>query len=392
MPHSMLCLVCGPLGGADVIQNILLFLPLGTGLGMMRVSGPRGMALIAATTVSVELLQATVLGGRFASLGDILANSAGGALGLWVGRRNGVWAFPAERTRRLLARASTAVMLLLLVATTASLRRVVPSGTLTFWIAPREVHGQRFEGSVSSPVLDGQPIAQGPVPSALATDFAQNGGLLSMSVVSGLWVEYESSIAVIIDPRWRGMVRVSQDGSDAVLSVYVAGNRAGLRGPRLVLPAAIPVTDDDPIQIDADVTLRRVALTVRDGDRISTRALTLGPSTAWLFLYPFGYATDVIVAAVSLAWLAVLMIPAGYWSGVSAVRTEDGGGRLRRAVVSPHDLATNLLYIAGFSISGLGIVPWMLGFAPASPVHWLAPLGGFALGMIAGRIASRLAA
>lgn len=391
MPHSMLCLVCGPVGGADVLQNILLFLPLGVGLGMMRMPGARGMALILVTTGTVELLQATVLGGRFASLGDIVANSAGGALGLWTGWHDSHWAFPAPRTRRSLARASLAVMLLLLIVATASIRRIVPSGPLTLRIAPTEAHGRRFEGCVSASSLGAQPIAPGRVPPAIEQDFRQKGGTLSMSVISGLWVEYESSIAVILDRQWRGLVRVSQDGSDAVLAVYVAGNHAGLRGPRLVLPAALPPSQADTVRIDAEVALRRVALTVRAGDTVVTRALTMGPSTAWMVLYPFGYGTSAIVAVVSLAWLAILTVPAGYWSGMTRVRTGEPGARLEKSPLPPGELAANLVCVAIFTIIGLGIAPFMLGFAPAPAAHWLAPLGGFAMGAAAGRIASRAA-
>lgn len=391
MPHSMLCVVCGPFGGADVIQNILLFLPLGVGLGMLRVSSCRGIGLIVVTTAAVELLQATVLGGRFASLGDILANSAGGTLGLWVGRRDDHWAFPRPRTRTFLARGAVAIMLLVLVGATASMRRVVPSGPLALVIAPLEAHGTRFEGSVSAASLGGEAVAPGRLPHPVEAAFRQSGGSLRARVVSGPWVEYESTIAAVMDREWRGFVRISQDGRDAVLGVYVAGNRAGLRGPRLVLPAVLPAREGDTVVIEARVARPGLALTVRSEDTIATRSLDLGPSTAWMVLFPFAYGTSTVVAIVSLLWLVVLTIPAGYWSGLTRARTEIQHAPLAESRVPGREVGVNLLGVAIYTVIGLGIAPLVLGLAPAPALHWLAPLLGFALGATAARLASRVA-
>ena len=391
MPHSMLCLVCGELGGADVLQNVLLFLPFGVGLGMMRVRPPRGMALIVATTAAVELLQATVVVGRFASVSDILTNSTGGAMGMWLGWRDAHWALPAPRQRRMLARASVAVMLLLLVASTASIRLVDSSGPLALVVAPVEKHGRHFEGTVVGSSLGNESISPGWLPPALDVHHLQSGAAFSTRVASVPWVEYESTIAGIMDRQRRGLVRVSQDGRDAVLFAFVAGTRAGLRGPRLVLPAVFPAREGDTVVIEARVTRPEVMLTVRYGDMITTRSLDLGPATAWMVLFPFGYSTSTVVAIASLLWLAVLTVPAGYWSGLTRARTTMQHARLEKSRVSPRELAVNLACVAIYAIIGLGIAPWMLGLAPAAPLHWGAPFLGFALGATAARLASHVA-
>lgn len=391
IPHSMLCLVCGELGGADVLQNVLLFLPFGIGLGMMRVRPIRGVALIVATTAGVELLQATVLSGRFPSVGDILANSAGGALGMWLGWRDAHWAFPAPRTRRILARASIAVMLLVLVAATAGIRLVESSGPLALVVAPVEQHGRRFEGPVLASSLGGEPIAPGWLPPAVDVQYIQSGATFSTRFASVPWVEYESTIVEVVDRQRRGLVRVSQDGQDAVLVAYVAGTRLGFRGPRLVLPAALPAREGDTVVIEARVTRPGLVVTMRSGDTVATRSLDLGPSTAWMVLFPFAYGTCSVVAIVSVLWLAVLTIPAGYWSGLTRARTELQHAPLEEWRVPARELGVNLLYVAICTIIGLGIAPWVLGVAPAQPLHWLAPFLGFALGAAAARLAIRVA-
>ena len=391
VPHSVLCLVCGELGGADVLQNVLLFLPLGVGLGMMRMPVARGLALIVATTAGVELLQATIVGGRFASLGDIFANSAGGAVGMWLGRHDAHWAFPAPRARRILARSSLAAMLLVLIAASASIRLVESSGPLALVVAPVEKHGRRFDGAVLASSLGGEPISPGWLPSAMDVQFLQTGARFSTRVASVPWVEYESTIAGIMDRQHRGLVRVSQDGRDAVLLVFVAGTHSGLRGPRLVLPVALPPREGETVMIEAEVTRPRLVLTVRTGDSIATRSLALGPSTAWIVLFPFAYSSGGVVAIVSLAWLAVLTIPAGYWSGLARARTSQQGAPLEESRVPARELGVNLFCVAIYMIIGLGIAPRVMGLAPPLPLHWLAPLVGFALGVTAARLASRMA-
>ena len=62
--------------------NILMFLPLGAGLALAGIRPRRAMAAIVALTVTVELLQYTVIPGRDGALDDILSNTVGGLLGI----------------------------------------------------------------------------------------------------------------------------------------------------------------------------------------------------------------------------------------------------------------------------------------------------------------------
>jgi hypothetical protein len=71
------CLVCGSRGVADVILNLLLFVPLGVGIGMVtgRIGAAGGGALL--LSLLVELAQ-QVIPGRDPSLRDLVFNSLGG--------------------------------------------------------------------------------------------------------------------------------------------------------------------------------------------------------------------------------------------------------------------------------------------------------------------------
>jgi hypothetical protein len=75
------CISCGEIGTADLLQNLLLFVPVGHLLRHLhwrfRPTFLTGLAL----TLLIEVCQATVLSGRDAALGDVVENVAGIAIG-----------------------------------------------------------------------------------------------------------------------------------------------------------------------------------------------------------------------------------------------------------------------------------------------------------------------
>ena len=90
------CVVCGDGGTADVLLNILLFLPLGLALAALDSSRGRALLVVMALSTAIEVYQGTALVGRDACLGDVLSNSAGGLLGwsLYAGLPALAWPSP----------------------------------------------------------------------------------------------------------------------------------------------------------------------------------------------------------------------------------------------------------------------------------------------------------
>ena len=116
------CLVCGESGAQDVVLNVLLFIPLGIGLGLWRLPRSRAIIAVVLTTLCVETIQFAFLAGRDASLSDVMTNSAGGLLGLAAG---GNWRWlvqPGPRQARSLALLAAALWL----ATLAGTGRTIP--------------------------------------------------------------------------------------------------------------------------------------------------------------------------------------------------------------------------------------------------------------------------
>src|SRR2546423_15044685 len=81
------CLICGTFGGVDAVLNVLLFMPLGLGLAVAGTSPRRAIVSMAVLSALIELAQLLVVPGRDATIGDLLTNSIGGALGFVLGLR-----------------------------------------------------------------------------------------------------------------------------------------------------------------------------------------------------------------------------------------------------------------------------------------------------------------
>ena len=78
-----LCVFCGERGLADFLLNVGLFVPLGAGLRWRRVRLWLAAALGLGLTVFIEAAQVTVVPGRDASVGDLVANFSGTVVG-WM--------------------------------------------------------------------------------------------------------------------------------------------------------------------------------------------------------------------------------------------------------------------------------------------------------------------
>src|SRR5690348_2135866 len=81
------CIICADNGAEDFGLNILLFIPYGFALRLLTAKRRYVIAAVVATTIVVETLQATVIPGRDSTLGDVLSNTIGGALGLGIGEQ-----------------------------------------------------------------------------------------------------------------------------------------------------------------------------------------------------------------------------------------------------------------------------------------------------------------
>ena len=95
--ESRWCIVCGRRVLGDALLNIALFIPLGLGLALLGIPRRRALAVALLATVAIELTQGFLLRGRFASVSDIVTNTAGAFVGHALADHWRALLFPSTR-------------------------------------------------------------------------------------------------------------------------------------------------------------------------------------------------------------------------------------------------------------------------------------------------------
>src|SRR6185312_13761723 len=278
------CLICGDHGGQDVINNVLLFIPFALGL---RVAGLPLRAVVvtgALVSLSVELLQGSVVPGRDASLSDVLTNTLGSAAGAMVASYRGQLLRPSRGTGIRLAGSWGALWLTVQLGSGLLLQPWAATGELRGVWARRVFGHPRFEGQVLSATLSGVPIPTDSQPvTPEMTQQVQSGRfdlqLRLRSAQSGKW----SSVVELLGPRG-SVVAVEANRGDLAFQPPMRSSLARLGRPALRIPGAL----DSPAGTELTVVARDQGSALEaewtssgSSHRVSQ---ALGPSLGWSLL------------------------------------------------------------------------------------------------------------
>ncbi|MGH7584793.1 MAG: VanZ family protein [Gemmatimonadales bacterium] len=358
------CLVCGELGGVDVLLNVLLFAPLGIGLGLLGVRPGRAFLLAAALSLSVELLQLKVVAGRDASLSDLLTNSAGVLLGHRLGHSWRGWVLPDPSTARRLVAAWAVTWLALGMGTAAALRPVPTHDRWYGQWAPELGHLEKFEGRVCAVRLGD--IA---LPSWRLTDSVDWAQRLVSDTVRlradanlGPATPGLAPIASIFDEHQREIMLLGQWGSDAVIRVRMTPSLLRLRPWAMRLPGGLAQPPGTPVSIEAGIEDRAYVIRVHSEGATRARVLPFSPQWTWAALLPVDYAFGRETGVVTALWLAAMLSPLGWWAGRAR-------GRI--------PVLAGVVLVAG--IAGIRM---LFGLSPAPPAEWIGALGGLGVGLL----------
>ena len=118
-------LVTGDEGLAEVLQNVILFIPLGLTLALGNTRPLRCIAAGALLSLAVEFAQQWIPG-RDPSVGDLVFNSLGTALGVAVVRTAPRWLFPAPPRAAWLSLVAAAVAAIIWLGTGWLLQPILP--------------------------------------------------------------------------------------------------------------------------------------------------------------------------------------------------------------------------------------------------------------------------
>ncbi|HEX6632127.1 MAG TPA: VanZ family protein [Gemmatimonadaceae bacterium] len=369
------CLACGATGGADLVRNVLLFLPLGLAVAYAGLRARAAITLGLALSVVVESLQLTVVTSRAPSVGDVLANTLGAAIGYGLLAAAPLWGRPS----RALARRLAAAWLLLWAAAAMGAgwllqRAPVPPGSTLMRLPPSSESFRPFEGIVERAELDGQLLGPGSAMDATRRAALSAPDLSAAAVVQPMYPPgLPRPLVYAFTPDWQPVVSLEQRGRSLRLRVRLNAARLHLLPVTYALDDAFPPRGA-PVGERTDA-VRVAARLERDAVRLAstwggaTRATVIGrsPQHAWMLLAKLPFSRQGAGPWITALWVALWALPAAYL-----------GTRGRAAAVSALGSAAVLL---------LAPLAWHL--APPAPWEW-AGLGiGLALGWLLARRSSR---
>jgi hypothetical protein len=341
---------------ADGLLNIILFLPLGVALGLYHASLRRALLLAALLSALIELVQFAIPA-RVPSVGDVLSNSIGAALGWSL-----VWLAPhwLRPPRVAAARLSLIAALCVMGATVLTgflVSPAPPHSTYSGQWTPNLDHLEWYRGRVLRAEL-----ASLPLPSRRLEDsdsvraLLLEGAPLTVEAVAGPRPPGLASLFSIYDREERQVALVGVDRDDLVFNYRTR---------------ALALTLDQP-----DLRLRRVMSAFSPGDTISVRVarhgqaycMTIGATErcglgftagdGWKLLFHPEHLPRHLGWALNLVFLAGLAAPVGYW------------------VRARWESAVAVVVL----VAGMALVPRWTGLLPITLAELLASLAGLGLG------------
>lgn len=366
------CLVCGDAGLADVLLNLALFVPMGLGLGLGNRRIGRILAAAFLVTLTVESLQFVVIPGRDPSLSDVITNSTGGLAGGLLGRSWRAVLFPAVGVAQRLATSAAAAAGLVLVLTGRLLTPSLPAGPWYVQWAPDLDNYAPFLGTVLEARVNGHDLPGGrrlDHASDLRQSMLREGVSVSVRVSAGPPTRGLAPVVSIVDERQRRILLLGQDGRALRFEVMSASQRVRLKTVGAILPAAFLADPGQETRLYASFSRGRYKLAVSNPTDSVQATLSVSPAAGWALLRPFDWPLGEATRGLSLLWIALLPLPAGYWATTvwEAGKRSATSGALALLVVS-----LIMARLAG-------------GLPPVGGSEWAGLLVGFAAGTILNR-------
>ena len=377
-PHF--CGVCG--SGVSAVLNVILFVPLGIGLFLAGVPMRRGLLAMCVLSALIETAQYFFIAGRYASIGDVLTNSAGGAIGFALGRYRWALVRPSSRLALVLLGVWAVVWVAIQTIAAFGFSPEIPRSEYYGQLAPHLGEYEQFNGKIVRASIGNIVVPDALFPrSGPIRKLLLQGAPVSATVNPGDFVDGVAPIVRVADAGESEIVLLAQSGNELLFGVRTGAAMVLLRPPVFALANVFPDglsgggRAKGALTVSARYSARGVAVNTRADEAISDHSIPITASLGWTMLLPFQWYIMGTGAerAASFAWIAALLLPMGYWS-VSATRGTRRSHASRPpffAVIVP---SLVLLYI------GLVMVPRSFGLSTATLWDWLAAISGLLTG------------
>ena len=374
-----LCLVCGPIAGADVLLNLIMFLPVGLGLSLLGASWRATLATALGVTVIVEILQFVLPLGRITSLSDIVSNFSGAVLGAVIGRRRRALLYPRSRPALRLATGGAAAWLLMLLLTAIGLRASHPDGPYIGQLMTGDAGSTQNPAQVLSANLSGMPLSIGMLPhsgelrDSLRARIHLDARIESLGASSRL-----TRLVRVVSVDGHEVAQLAQERHDLIFRSRVLASNLRLETPSIILRDALtrPEADEGRVLvIDSRREPGRLRITARGREQI----LPLHSGMGWMFLAPAATGLGAVAELVSALWVGIPLVAVGYWTGRRARRKARRSGDAFRLTGTAGYVLHAVPVLMALVAIGLAGISAAFGLSVPDPVVWA---GAFlALGM-----------
>lgn len=350
---------------AGLIQNLLLFIPLGASLVLAGVHPLVAVAIGSALSCSVEVAQQWIPG-RDPSLGDIICNANSTAIGVALVVFAPRWLWPPPRSRRAAwqALATACLAVLVWLGTGAVLRPIFPDPPPPYhdlWTPDWSFWGHYRGKVLSSP---------GTI-SARDRTFALRATVVAPSRPPGR----DSPLVVIADSRGTNLLILGADGSDLLLLYHTRALPLTLEHPDLRWRGALArVAPQDTFTAQTWRGEHGVCLGVNSAQRCGY-GYTIGDGWKLIF-YPEHFPVW-LLSLINTLWITGWTIGVGWWAAMGRRDTtaaRSGGGE--GAAIAWVAIVVVLL--------GVLLVPMITGLKMTPVIEWLGAVAGLGAGWFLG--------
>ena len=349
-------LICGSRGLADFLANVLLFLPVGASLGLLRMPLRWIGAVCAMMSLGIEVAQIGLIPGRDGNPADVVSNFLGGLAGGFVG---------LEFPRALQVSAPAALRRALFVAA-AVLGVATATGLLLAASVPHGAYGASwttggpgyaaYPGRVQQMSIGGRRVAEGPSSFGSFEKQALRRGDPLRLVLQVAPPQPGLGHILSLEAGDEDVLFIGARSEDLILRYRSAAATLRLDQPALRLPQALSAREAGA-SLEIDVWRSGGRYCVRAGPEHKCPRFTA--ASGWVLLQHVGHFSDWARRRVDIAWLLLLCAPLGLWI------------RLR----------WESLAVLALAVTGLSALPPLVGLDGLSAVEWAAGAVGFLLGM-----------
>jgi hypothetical protein len=384
--------VCGQLGGVDSILNVLLFVPLGVGLALCGFPASRAILIMGLLSISIETAQLFVIPGRDATLGDVMTNTLGGAVGFAISRFARIWLRPTTGNAARFVVCWAAVWLAIQTISSFAFTPSIQASQYYGQLTPSLRDFGVFQGSVVRAAIDDIVI-----PNTKFTDSygvqrrLGRGATVTATVISRGVAQEIAPIVRVATGDGGEIVLLAQNNADLLFSVRSGAVDLRLRPPVFILPNVFQIDTlagdhgrADTIVITERSAPNEVRMSARTDSDAYASLVPLTASLGWTLALPAqwfikGSAAELVISSI---WIACLVLPLGYWATYACRPPKIQNVAWRRRMIWPVCVA--MVY------GGLALPPFAFGLAAIPITVWLAALAGLLVGYgLASRNAER---